>query len=68
MCLRRLETAKKQEAIDKKIELFCKQMAEELERLNRDMMEEEAAAAEDEERLKRSEEMLMEFEGVGGGV
>lgn len=58
----RLETAKKQEALDKKMEPYKKRMEEELERLNREMMEEEAAAAEDEEHFKASEEMLKEFE------
>jgi hypothetical protein len=58
----RLETAKKQEVLDKKMEPYKKRMEEELERLNREMMEEEAAAAEDEEHFKASEEMLKEFE------
>ncbi|KAH5259740.1 hypothetical protein HBI71_114180 [Parastagonospora nodorum] len=60
----RLETAKKQEVLDKKMEPHKKRMEEELERLNREMMEEEAAAAEDEEHFKASEEMLREFETV----
>jgi hypothetical protein len=52
----------RQEELDRKMEPYRKRMAEELERLEREMMEEEAAAAEDEEYLKRSEDMLAEFE------
>ena len=65
--LKRLETAKKQEALDKQMEPYKKRMAEELERLNQEMMEEEAAAAEDEEHFNASVEMLAEFENGDGG-
>ncbi|KAF2831984.1 hypothetical protein CC86DRAFT_400764 [Ophiobolus disseminans] len=65
--LKRLENAKKQEQLDKQMEPFKKRMAEELERINREMMEEEAAAAEDEEHLKVSAQMLAEFEKGDGG-
>jgi septal ring factor EnvC (AmiA/AmiB activator) len=54
---KRLETAKKQEELDKQMAPYKQRLAEELERLNREMMEEEAAAAEDEEHLKASAEM-----------
>jgi hypothetical protein len=59
---KRLETAKKQEALDKKMEPHKQRLAEELERLNREVVEEEAAAAEDEERYQASMEILKEFE------
>jgi hypothetical protein len=59
---KRLEMVQRQEELDRKMEPYRKRMAEELERLEREMMEEEAAAAEDEEYLKRSEDMLAEFE------
>jgi hypothetical protein len=59
---KRLETAKKQEALDKKMEPHKQRLAEELERLNREVAEEEAAAAEDEERYHASMEILKEFE------
>jgi len=65
---KRLETAKKQEELDKQMEPYKKRMAEELERLNKEMMEEEAAAAEDEEHLNASVEMLAEFEKESGGA
>jgi hypothetical protein len=64
---KRLETAKKQEELDRKMEPFKKRMAEELERLNQELMQEEAAAAEDEEHLIASTEMLAEFEKDDGG-
>jgi hypothetical protein len=59
---KRLETAKKQEVLDKKMEPHKQRLAEELERLNREVAEEEAAAAEDEERYQASMEILKEFE------
>jgi hypothetical protein len=59
---KRLETAKKQEALDKKMEQHKQRLAEELERLNREVAEEEVAAAEDEERYRASMEILKEFE------
>jgi hypothetical protein len=64
---KRLETAKKQEELDKKMEPFKKRMAEELEQLNREMMEEETAAAEDEEHFNASLELWEEFEKAQGG-
>jgi predicted nucleic acid-binding Zn-ribbon protein len=64
---KRLETAKKQEELDKQMAPYKQRLAEELERLNREMMEEEAAAAEDEEHLKASAEMYEEFKSAGGG-
>jgi uncharacterized protein YcbK (DUF882 family) len=66
--LKRLETAKKQEALDKQMEPYKKRMAEELERLHKEMLEEEAAAAEDEEHLNASVELLAEFEQAGDGA
>jgi hypothetical protein len=62
---KRFETAKKQDELDKRMEPYKKRMAEELERLNREMMEEEAAAAEDDENYKASMQMLAEFEQEG---
>jgi hypothetical protein len=59
---KRLETAKKREVLDKKMEPHKQRLAEELERLNREVAEEEAAAAEDEERYQASMEILKEFE------
>lgn len=56
---KRLENAKRQEELDKK-------MAEKLERLNREMLEEEAMAADEEEHFNTSLEMLAELEQEGG--
>ena len=65
---KRLETAKKQEELDKQMAPYKRRMAEELERINREMMEEEeAAVAEDEEHLKASAEMYEEFKSADGG-
>jgi hypothetical protein len=64
----RLQTAKKQDQLDKQMAPYKQRMAEELERLSRELMEEEAAAAEDEEHLNASVEMLKEFEAAGGGA
>jgi hypothetical protein len=63
---KRFETAKKQEEVDKKMEPYKKRMAEELERLNQEMMDEEAAAAEDEEHLNASVQLWEEFEQAQG--
>jgi hypothetical protein len=46
---------------------YKKRMAEELERLNREMLVEEAAATDDEEHLKASADMYEEFQTMGGG-
>jgi hypothetical protein len=59
--LKRIETAKKQVALDKKMEPYKQRLAEELERLNKEMMEEEAAAAEDDEHFNASVEMYEEL-------
>tara|TARA_R110002003_G_scaffold97_19_gene7906 strand:- start:8655 stop:9659 length:1005 start_codon:yes stop_codon:yes gene_type:complete len=64
----RLQTAKRQDQLDKQMAPYKQRMAEELERLNRELMEEEAAAAEDEEHLNASVEMLKEFETAEGGA
>jgi hypothetical protein len=50
------------------MEPYKQRLAEELERLNREMMEEEAAAAEDDEHLSASVEMREELrKGEGSG-
>jgi hypothetical protein len=59
--LKRIETAKKQVALDKKMEPYKQRLAEELERLDKEMMEEEAAAAEDDEHFNASVEMYEEL-------
>jgi hypothetical protein len=64
---KRLETAQKQQELDKKMAPFRERMAKELERLNQEMMEEEAAAAEDEEHLSASVQMWEEFKNADGG-
>jgi predicted nucleic acid-binding Zn-ribbon protein len=64
---KRLETAKKQEQLDKQMAPYKQRMAEELDRLNKEMMEEEVAVAEAEEHAKATAEMLAEFEKVDGG-
>jgi hypothetical protein len=64
----RLQTAKKLDQLEKQMAPYKQRMAEELERLNKELMEEEAAAAEDEEHLKASVEMLKEFETAEGGA
>jgi hypothetical protein len=64
---KRFETAQKQQELDKKMAPFRERMAKELERLNQEMMEEEAAAAEDEEHLSASVQMWEEFKNTDGG-
>ncbi|KAL5122010.1 hypothetical protein ACEQ8H_000226 [Pleosporales sp. CAS-2024a] len=61
---KRLEAAKRQEEVDRKLDPYKQRMAEELERLEREMREEEAAAKEDEEHFEASMAMLAEFESV----
>jgi hypothetical protein len=58
---KRLEMARKQEVLDKKMEPYKQRMSEELECLNREMMEEEAAAADDDEQFNASVEMYEEL-------
>jgi hypothetical protein len=59
---KRLETAKKQDELDRKMEPHKQRLVEELERLDREMKEEEEAALEEEECLRAGVEMLSEFE------
>ncbi|CAO2648918.1 Nn.00g098670.m01.CDS01 [Neocucurbitaria sp. VM-36] len=61
---KRFEMATKQSTIDKEMEPYKKHMAEELERLKAEMMEEENAYAEEEEHYSASVEILGEFKKV----
>lgn len=64
---KRLQMAKKQKTIDKQMEPFKQRMAEELARLNEEMMAEESAYTEEEQHLSASVEMLAEFKMADGG-
>ena len=64
---RRKQVAEKQTNIDKEMEPFMKRMAEESERLNQQLMDEESAYLEEEQHYNASLEMLKSFkEGDGG--
>jgi len=64
---RRAETAKKQAEIDAQMGPYKQRMAEELDRLNREMMKEESAYTEEAEHYSASVEVLKEFKKADGG-
>ena len=64
---RREETAKKQAEIDEQMGPYKQRMAEELDRLNEAMMEEESAYNEEAEHYSASVEVLQEFKKADGG-
>jgi len=64
---RRAETARKQVEIDAQMGPYKQRMAEELDRLNREMMEEESAYTEEAEHYNASVEVLEEFKKADGG-
>lgn len=61
-------TAKKQEKLDEQLLPYKQRMAEELDRLNKELLEEEAALEDDEQQYNASVEMLKEFQAVRGDV
>lgn len=63
---RREQTAKKQALLEEKLVPYKQRMAEELDRLNKEMLEEEAAYEDDKQHYKTSLEMLKEFESRNG--
>jgi len=64
---RRAETAEKQAEIDAQMGPYKQRMAEELDRLNREMLEEESAYTEEAEHYSASIEVLEEFKKADGG-
>ncbi|KAI4951096.1 hypothetical protein J4E91_003801 [Alternaria rosae] len=64
---RRMETAKKQTEIDTQMGPYKQRIAEELDRLNQAVMEEESAYTEEAEHYSASVEILQEFKKVDGG-
>ncbi|KAH9878546.1 hypothetical protein IAQ61_001818 [Plenodomus lingam] len=64
---KRAEMAEKQRIIDMQMEPYKKRMAEELERLNADMMDEELAFTEEHDHFAASLEMLKEFKQAESG-
>ncbi|KAI4941817.1 hypothetical protein J4E86_010328 [Alternaria arbusti] len=64
---RRAETATKQVEIDAQMGPYKQRMAEELDRLNREMLEEESAYTEEAEHYSASVEVLQEFKKADGG-
>lgn len=65
---KRVETAKKQTTIDDRLKPFKQRMAEELKKLNHEMMAEEIAYSEEKQRYIVSVEMLNEFQKADRGA
>lgn len=63
---KRIETAQKQAVIDEQMRPYKQRMAEELDRLNQEMMDEESAYTEEAEHYSASSELLKDFKKADG--